>query len=74
MADLAEFGCVRSFGDWRREINGIAVPVRLGSGLPLMVVNAAAAASSISAETFMDEVRPRLIATVRGIEAQYHAK
>lgn len=74
MADLAEFGCVRSFGDWRCEINGIAVPVRLGSGLPLMVVNAAAAASSISAETFMGEVRPRLIATVRGIEAQFHAK
>ena len=74
MADLAEWGCVRSFGDWRREINGIALPVRLGSGLPLMVVNAAAAASSISAETFMSEVRPRLIATVRGIETQYHAR
>lgn len=70
-ADLAEHGCVCSFGDWRREVNAIAVPMRLSPGLPLMVVNAAAAASSIPGEAFMSEVRPRLLETLRAIEAAY---
>ncbi|WP_051676213.1 IclR family transcriptional regulator [Polaromonas glacialis] len=73
VSDLQEHGCVRSFGDWRREVNAIAVPISLNPGLPLMVVNVAAAAQLISAETFMSEVRPRLIATVHSIETKYRA-
>lgn len=73
MADLAEFGCVCSFGDWRPDVNAIAVPIRLSAGLPLMVVNAASAPGLISAAVFMNEVRPKLLATVHSIEAQYQA-
>ncbi|HMO46468.1 MAG TPA: IclR family transcriptional regulator [Rubrivivax sp.] len=73
IADLAAHGCVTSFGDWRPEINGIAVPLALGPGLPLMVVNVGAAAHVIPAEAFMAQVRPRLIATARSIEARYRA-
>ncbi|KQP39699.1 IclR family transcriptional regulator [Pseudorhodoferax sp. Leaf274] len=73
VADLAELGCVRSFGAWRREVNAIAVPMRLGASQPLMVVNAAAAASAVPAEVFLREVRPRLVDTVRAIEARYRA-
>ena len=73
VADLAQWGCVRSFGDWRREVNAIAVPMRLGASQPLMVVNAAAAAYAMPAEVFMAEVRPRLVDTVRAIEARYRA-
>ncbi|MBS0466968.1 MAG: IclR family transcriptional regulator [Proteobacteria bacterium] len=74
MADLAEFGCVCSFGDWRPDVNAIAVPIRLSAGLPLMVVNAGAAAGLISAEVFMNEVRPKLLAAAHRIEAQYQAQ
>lgn len=73
VADLAELGCVRSFGEWRREVNAIAVPMRLDAGQPLMVVNAAAAAYALPAEVFLREVRPRLVAAVRAIEARYRA-
>jgi DNA-binding IclR family transcriptional regulator len=74
MADLAEHGCVRSFGDWRPEINAIALPISLSPGLPLMVINVAAAAQSISPEVFMDEIRPRLIATAATIGSRYRGE
>jgi DNA-binding IclR family transcriptional regulator len=67
-ADFAESGCAGSFGEWQKEINGIAVPFQPGGGLPLMVINAAGPAQSMSRDTLWDEVRPRLIATVRDIE------
>lgn len=69
--DLAQRGCVTSFGDWRKEINAIAVPMPLAPGLPLMVVNVAAAAQSICAQAFMSDIRPQLIQTVKTIEAKY---
>jgi DNA-binding IclR family transcriptional regulator len=67
-ADLAESGCVGSFGEWQKEINGIAVPFQPGGGLPLMVINAAGPAQSMSRDTLLGEVRPKLIAMVREIE------
>ncbi|ARU03766.1 hypothetical protein CCO03_02870 [Comamonas serinivorans] len=73
-ADLAAHGCVTSFGDWRPDVNGIAVPMRVSDNLPLMVVNAAAAAVVISPEQFMREVRPQLLATVQRIESRYQAR
>ena len=69
--DLAQFGCVTSFGAWRKEINAIAVPMSLSPGLPLMVVNVAAGTQSVSADTFMSDIRPQLIALVRRIETSY---
>lgn len=72
-ADLRERGCVKSFGEWKREINGIAVPMALSPGLPLMVVSAAAASHAVSARRFMSEIRPQLIQTVRNIETKYRS-
>jgi DNA-binding IclR family transcriptional regulator len=70
-SELSETGCVTSFGEWNKEINGIAVPLRLGSELPPVVINAAAPARTVTAEKFLSEVRPRLIATARMIESRY---
>lgn len=69
--DLAQWGCVTSFGDWRPEINGIAAPLRLSPDLPLMVVNAAAATDTVSADQFLHDVRPVLLATLRDIASDY---
>jgi hypothetical protein len=44
------------------------VPFQPGGGLPLMVINAAGPAQSISRDTLLGEVRPKLIAMVREIE------
>lgn len=72
--DLAEIGCCCSFGDWRKEINGIGAPLMLGSGLPTLVINAAAPALMLSEEAFVLRVRPELIATVRSIEGQFGSR
>ncbi len=72
-SDLAEYGCVTSFGDWRPDVNAIAVPLKMSDSLPLMVVNAAAAAVMISGPAFMAEVRPKLLDTIKRIESRYRA-
>lgn len=71
VVEISEIGCVTSFGEWNKEINGIAVPLKLGNALPPVVLNAAAPTRTISAEKFISEVRPRLIATARIIENRY---
>lgn len=71
--DYAKFGCVTSFGEWREEINAIAVPLALGDELPLIVANAAAPAWTNSPGNFMSDIRPQLIATVRAIEKRYRS-
>ncbi len=71
VTDLAEHGCVRSFGEWRPEINAIALPISLSPGLPLMVISVAAAAQSISSGMFMSDIRPKLIACAETIGAKY---
>ena len=73
-ADYAQSGCVGSFGEWQKEINGIAAPFMPGGGLPLMVINAAGPAQSVSKETLLEQVRPKLIATVREIEQALGAR
>ena len=70
VAELAAHGCCSSLGDWHAEIHAIAVPLRTGQGLPPMVVNAACPASAGSAQHLLQQVRPRLIETVRTIEAR----
>jgi DNA-binding IclR family transcriptional regulator len=70
--EFAEFGCTSSFGEWRKEINAIAVPLTLSEGgLPPLVINAAAPVWSITAEAFLSDVRPQLISVARAIEARY---
>lgn len=67
VADLATLGCCGSFGDWKREIHGIAVPLALGNGLPDMVLSAAGPAVIRSRESYLAEVRPLLISAVQEI-------
>ena len=69
--DLKGFGCVTSFGDWKKEVNGIAAPLQLGAGLPLMVISAAGAALRFSPKILMGDVRPRLLDTVQQLAARH---
>lgn len=71
--DLATIGCTKSFGEWNKEINAIAIPMRLGNELPTLVVGAAAPAKSVSAKAFIADIRPLLIEATRRIEQNYHA-
>jgi DNA-binding IclR family transcriptional regulator len=68
--DIEHHGCCSSFGDWRGEVNAIASPLRVGKGMPLMVLSAAGP-RSMAPDFFMQEVRPKLRETVEAIERHF---
>ena len=68
LLDYRGLGVCCSFGEWQKDINAIAVPVRPGSNLPFMVISCGGPAYNVSPEFLLDEVRPRLIALVTSLE------
>jgi len=68
LRDVRELGVCCSFGDWQKDVNAIAVPVRPGGGLPPMAINCGAPAYMVSKEFLLERVRPRLIALAREVE------
>jgi DNA-binding IclR family transcriptional regulator len=68
LRDVRELGVCCSFGEWQKDVNAIAVPVRPGGGLPPMAINCGAPAYMVSKEFLLDKVRPRLIALVNELE------
>ena len=69
MKDHAKLGVTCSFGDWQKDVNGIARAFHPGGGLPPMAISCGGAASSLSKEWLLDEVRPRLIELTQRLEA-----
>jgi DNA-binding IclR family transcriptional regulator len=69
--EYEEYGCCSSFQDWRDEVNSIAAPIKLGHGLPLMILSSAAAAQVISPEIYINDIRNSLLATVKKIEKKF---
>jgi DNA-binding IclR family transcriptional regulator len=70
VSEIDQYGCCSSFGDWRGEVNAIASPLRVGKGMPLMVLSAAGP-RSMAPEVFMQDIRPKLLDTVRAIELHF---
>jgi DNA-binding IclR family transcriptional regulator len=68
-ADYERYGCATSFGDWQKDVNGIAVGFMPIGGSQLMSMNCGGPSSSVSQEFLLDEVRPRLIEIVRRLES-----
>ena len=68
LRDIRELGVCCSFGEWQKDVNAIALPVRPGGGLPPMAINCGAPAYMVSKEFLLDKVRPRLIALVNELE------
>jgi len=68
LVDIRTLGVCCSFGDWQKEINAIAVPVRPGNNLPPMAISCGGPAYSATPQFLLDEVRPRLIALVNSLE------
>ena len=69
LRDIRELGVCSSFGEWQKDVNAIAVPVRPGGGLPPMAINCGAPAYMVSKEFLLEKVRPRLIALANELEA-----
>jgi DNA-binding IclR family transcriptional regulator len=68
MRDIRELGVCCSFGEWQKDVNGIAVPVRPGGGLPPMSINCGAPAYMVSKDFLLEKVRPKLIALANELE------
>src|SRR5271170_1163503 len=69
LRDIRDLGVCCSFGDWQKDVNAIALPVRPGGGLPPMAINCGAPAYMVSKEFLLDKVRPRLIALANQLES-----
>jgi DNA-binding IclR family transcriptional regulator len=67
--DHAKLGVTCSFGDWQKDVHGIARAFQPGGGLPPMAISCGGPASSLSKDFLLDEVRPRLIALTQRLEA-----
>jgi len=68
LRDIRELGVCCSFGEWQKDVNAIAVPVKPGGGLPPMAISCGAPAYMVSREFLLEKVRPRLIALVNELE------
>lgn len=66
--DYENLGCTCSFGDWQKDVNGIAVGLNLGSNFPLMSINCGGPAFNLSEEFLLEEVRPRLLAMTQRLK------
>lgn len=67
--DYEKFGCATSFGDWQKDVNGIAVTFRSAGTIPVHVLNCGGPSSSLSKEFLLNDVRPRLLALARKLES-----
>lgn len=68
LKEYEDTGCCSSIGDWVPQVNGIAAPIRLGPGFPLMVLSVAGVRELFPAEQMLTEVRSLLLNTVHSIE------
>lgn len=71
MQSVQERGCACSFGEWRPEISGIAVPLVLGGGMPNFAISAAGVAGLRSVNYYLDVVLPQLLSAVRSIRNEW---
>ncbi|WP_296651769.1 IclR family transcriptional regulator [Paraburkholderia sp.] len=67
--DHRTLGVTCSFGEWQKDVNGIARAFHTGGGLPVMAINVGGPASSLSKEFLLGEVKPRLLDIVAQLEA-----
>jgi DNA-binding IclR family transcriptional regulator len=67
--DDARYGCATSFGEWQKDVNGIAVGFFPIGGNQLMSINCGGPSSSVSEQFLLTEVRPRLIEIAAQVES-----
>jgi DNA-binding IclR family transcriptional regulator len=67
--DYAQYGCTTSFGEWQKDVNGIAVGFYPIGGNQLMSINCGGPSSSVSEQFLLEEVRPRLIEIAARLES-----
>jgi DNA-binding IclR family transcriptional regulator len=69
LRDHNALGVTCSFGEWQRDVNGIARAFQPGGGLPPMAINCGGPSFNLSQDFLLNEARPRLIDMVTRLEA-----
>ncbi len=69
LQDYEDYGCATSFGEWQKDVNGIALGLHAGATLPAMAINCGGPASSLSKEYLLTKVRPRMIDLMRKLRS-----
>jgi DNA-binding IclR family transcriptional regulator len=69
LEDYRTLGVTCSFGDWQKDVNGIARAFQPGNGLPPMAINVGGPSFNLSKDFLLNEVRPKLIDMVTRLEA-----
>ena len=70
MKQYQELGCTCSFGDWQKDVNAIAIPVKQGGGMLPMAINCGGPAFNLSPEYLLDKIRPKLLELGRKLATQ----
>jgi DNA-binding IclR family transcriptional regulator len=68
LEDYRTLGVTTSFGDWQKDVNGIARAFQPGGELPVMAINVGGPSFKLSKAFLLEEVRPRLIDVVTQLE------
>jgi DNA-binding IclR family transcriptional regulator len=68
MEDHRTLGVTCSFGDWQKDVNGIARAFEPGGGLPVMAINVGGPSTTLSKAFLLEEVKPRLLHLVAKLE------
>jgi DNA-binding IclR family transcriptional regulator len=68
LEDYRTLGVTCSFGDWQKDVNGIARAFQPGGELPVMAINVGGPSFKLSKEFLLEEVRPKLIEAVTRLE------
>lgn len=63
--------CCTSYSDWRGEVGAIATPLRVGKGMPMMVLSAAGTIQLMTPEFVESTVRPLLLRSAWAIEQHF---
>jgi len=61
LEQYGKLGCCSSFGDWQKDLNGIAAAIRPGGGTPTLAISVGGPAFQLAPRFLLDEARPRLI-------------
>lgn len=70
LKDFQDFGFCLSIGEWRKDINAVAVPMLPIAGHRLLSFNCAAPSFVLHRHMIEDDIGPRLVHMVRSIEAE----
>ncbi len=68
LIDYRQLGCTCSFGEWNKDVNGIAVGVKLGGRFPIMAINCGGPSSQLSRDFLINDVRPKLLDLVQKLK------